>query len=51
MEVVDLVLNKTLDQRLTFNVFSQKTDISQQCIFSFSTAVTLKIRSRSPKSN
>ena len=32
-------------------VFSEKTDVPQPWIFSFSAVVTLKIRSRSPKSN
>ena len=32
-------------------VFTEKTDVTQPLIFSFSTAVTLKIRSRAPKSN
>ena len=36
---------------MVVKVFSEKTDVPQPCIFSYSTAVTLKIRSRSPKSN
>ena len=32
-------------------MFSEKTDVPQLWIFSFFTAVTLEIRSKSPKSN
>ena len=35
----------------TSNQFSEKADVPQPWIFIFSTAMTLKIRSRSPKSN
>ena len=38
-------------QHKLISVFSEKTDVPQPWIFSFSTAVTLKIRSRSLKSN